>query len=252
MRFGTLRGVVSDVRNLFGNLERCAPHELDGVPRCAVLFACSITAVCLLPLQLLHSKKMSWRILGGLELGPYASKIFPMSGPSDTSGLDVSADRPLDIILKEDGSPLAGTAFANALMNAAEFEARLPVELARRLMDEEHAEGLPLAPRKVNHEPKRPRLEEAKPQRRNTADKWAKHFASLLVWGILGLAAMAVDANTGTPVTTSILFFSTYFAVPKGEDKARAIFSGAKVSAMFMSPPPTNLFGIHEFLRECS
>jgi hypothetical protein len=190
--------------------------------------------------------------MADLDLGGYSKLMFPMSGPNDNSGLDVCANRPLDPIVNADGSRLAGTVFVTALMDAAEYECDLPVKLPRRLMDEFHPEGLPLALAKLpTGDEKRRRTEPSGPQERRTADKWSNQFDQLLACGILGLATTLA---TGLQMTLAIaiLFYSTYFAVPKGEAAARAIFNGARVSKEFLTPPPTNLMAIHEFVREAS
>ena len=62
----------------------------------------------------------------------------------------------------------------------------------------------------------------------STARKWQGHIASLQQWGILKPGIFPYS-------------FATYFAVPKNEDVARAIFNGHLISSRCRVPPPVNL-----------
>jgi hypothetical protein len=74
------------------------------------------------------------------------------------------------------------------------------------------------------------------------AAKWMRHLRRLEEWSILA----------DTP-PHSCPFTSGYFAVPKGTgDTARAIFNGARLNKHFVKPPPVNLLGSDDLLKECS
>jgi hypothetical protein len=79
-------------------------------------------------------------------------------------------------------------------------------------------------------------------EERATAEKWKSHLDSL-------------EKTTPIPILAEIcvgevLGVSTYFAVPKSEDEARAIFNGRHFSLGCNAPPTTNLPDITSLL-EC-
>ena len=72
-----------------------------------------------------------------------------------------------------------------------------------------------------------------------TAEKWADHIRSLIVFGIL----LLVEWN-------EVKFVATYFAVAKGECCSRAIFNGRGLSSKMDPPPPVNLAMLGDVLEE--
>ena len=77
-----------------------------------------------------------------------------------------------------------------------------------------------------------------------TADKWKEHLDSL-------------EKTTPQPILAEVYAgevfgVCTYFAVPKDETSARAIFNGRTFSLACESPPPTNLQDITELLEALS
>jgi hypothetical protein len=76
---------------------------------------------------------------------------------------------------------------------------------------------------------------------RFTNKKYREHFRCLVEWKLLCAC-----------LPEQIRFFNTYFAVPKGEEYARAIFNGKRLSSLMPTPPPVNIFDIPRFLEKLS
>ncbi len=75
-----------------------------------------------------------------------------------------------------------------------------------------------------------------------TAGKWEAHLTELAGFGIIKFVEEEEAAR--------IRHINTYFAVPKGEQLARAIFNGKRLSRLMEAPPPVNLPYLPQLLRE--
>ena len=79
----------------------------------------------------------------------------------------------------------------------------------------------------------------AKQRVRFTNRKYSDH------WRDLRIAGLMRDLDTNL-----VLFFSTYFAVPKNEEVARAIFNGKELSSLFRPPGSVNLLDPPSLIRK--
>jgi hypothetical protein len=75
-----------------------------------------------------------------------------------------------------------------------------------------------------------------------TAGKWKAHLTELAGFGIIEFVEEEEAAR--------IRYINTYFAVPKGDEKSRAIFNGKRLSRLMIAPPPVNLPYLPQLLRE--
>lgn len=71
---------------------------------------------------------------------------------------------------------------------------------------------------------------------RYTAEKWLAHIEELVKAKVLEEVHLKHECKW----RRAIKIFGRYFAVPKGREKARAIFNGKPVNALYRSPPSTN------------